>query len=374
LNGRKKRRGQAGIPGVSLGGAFACGAIIAVILWIGIHPGEDETRKTSPRTERAEGQSQDAGTGRRTAREPQGEPGKEEAPAYTQPSIKVYLSETGEIEKVPLEAYVEGVVAAEMPSAFQPAALEAQAVAARTFAVRRLWMNDHAGTPKGADVTDTEAHQVYRSLQEMKRLKLDDAEAWRKTKEAAERTAGAILVYEGEPIQALFFSTSNGYTENSEEAFSTRLPYLRSVPSPWDKEDSPRAKETIEMKLADFYAKLGIEAQTVGKREGEEQSPRVLEWTQGRRVKTLLAGDRKLSGVEARRRLGLRSASFEWRKEGDSIQITVYGSGHGVGMSQWGAEGMARAGKDSRQILKYYYKGVSIEQVSKLAKRAENRL
>jgi stage II sporulation protein D len=128
------------------------------------------------------------------------------------------------------------------------------------------------------------------------------------------------------------------------------------------------------MKLADFYAKLGIEAQTVGKREGEEQSPRVLEWTQGRRVKTLLAGDRKLSGVEARRRLGLRSASFEWRKEGDSIQITVYGSGHGVGMSQWGAEGMARAGKDSRQILKYYYKGVSIEQVSKLAKRAENRL
>jgi len=302
--------------------------------------------------------------------------GEEASPATEavfneQPLIKVYLSESGGMEAVPLETYVRGVVAAEMPLDFSPAALEAQAIAARTYAVRRLWLGERA--QDGADVTDTQQHQVYLSTDMMKRLKNDNREGWEKVRDAAARTAGQIIVYGDEPIEALFFSTSNGYTENSEDVFSAKRPYLRSVESPWDPPISARAKETIEMKLTDFYDKLGVKTSPASRNSASANPIRVLERTEGRRVKELLIGNRRISGTEARRLLGLRSAAFEWKAEGGKLTLTVYGSGHGVGMSQWGAEGMARSGYEASGILEHYYKGTRIEQVSKLAIGIENR-
>ncbi len=277
------------------------------------------------------------------------------------PSISVFLMKEGKVETVPLETYVEGVVAAEMPLMFRPAALEAQAVAARTYAIRRLWLGEHAGTDaKKADVTDTQEHQAYLSLTEMKRLKEDDREGWEKVRDAVAATKGRILVYEGEPIEALFFSTSNGYTENSEDVFSVRRPYLRSVESPWDQAISDRAKQTVEMELTEFYELLGVKTAPAAGGALSTDLIRVLERTAGRRVKTLLAGDKRLKGTEVRQLLGLRSASFEWKAERGMAVLTVYGYGHGVGMSQWGAEGMARAGDDASHILAHYYKGAKL--------------
>lgn len=296
--------------------------------------------------------------------------------AYSEPIVSVYLTESKIIEKVTLENYVRGVVAAEMPLDFKRAALEAQAIAARTYIIRRLWLNDRTGVPvNGVDVTDTQAHQVYRSLKQLDQLREDDEDGWRKVDEAVKATVGKVIIFGDQPIEALYFSTSNGYTESSEEVFSSVLPYLRSVPSPWDKENSPRTEEKVEMRLDDFYTKLGVKS-APAEESAKKLAPRVIEWTEGRRIKEMVAGNKRISGEEARYLLGLRSASFEWviSKNKNRITLTTYGSGHGVGMSQWGAEGMAKEGKTAEQIIQYYYSGTHIEEVSKLVKGTGKRL
>lgn len=376
--------------------AYAAGAMIALCLWVSLHGGAGDAAGQAPLAVRDEGIGAAAGlSGRAGIRDTANEAGErakadggnkgrigadeetseaeggaksEERASYEQPRISIYLSKTGKVETVSLETYVQGVVAAEMPLEFRPAALEAQAIAARTYAARRLWLGERAGeAAHGADVTDTHEHQVYLSVAEMKRLKADDREGWEKVRAAAAATEGQILVYGDEPIEALFFSTSNGYTENSEEVFSSKRPYLRSVESPWDSAISDRAKETVEMELTEVYDLLGVKTAPVSGAGASGDLIRVLERTEGRRVKTMLAGDRRLAGTEVRRLLGLRSASFEWKADRGKLKITVYGYGHGVGMSQWGAEGMAREGYDAPRILAHYYTGARLEQVSKLA-------
>ncbi|MFC5700922.1 stage II sporulation protein D [Cohnella faecalis] len=291
---------------------------------------------------------------------------------YPEPFVRVYLSESKTVETVSLETYVRGVVAAEMPLDFEPAALEAQALAARTYILRRLMNDDRTGMPvQNADVTDTQTHQAYRSISRMSKLLVQDREGWMKADQACRNTRGLIIAYEGQPIDALYFSTSNGYTENSEDVFPFKLPYLRSVESPWDKEGAPRSKETVEMPLKRFYELLGAKsAQAMGPivagAGGGKLPIRVTERSEGQRVKMLAVGTLKLPGTEVRSMLGLRSSSFEWVIKGSKIFITTYGSGHGVGMSQWGAEGMAKAGSTSREIVEHYYPGVNLMEVSKL--------
>ncbi len=395
---RRRRFGRTGwgrkgrVSWAVIGIAYGAGIAIALGLWAMTHGGgaagqapSREAANWEKGTLRAEGppnpvrkSKEDEGKEARMAAEGEN---KERANAgeaafpYEQPRVSVYLSKTGKVERVPLETYVQGVVAAEMPLEFRPAALEAQAIAARTYAVRRMRLGERAGeAAQGADVTDTQAHQVYLSVAEMEKLKADDREGWEKVRAAAAATEGRILVFGDEPIEALFFSTSNGYTENSEEVFSAARPYLRSVESPWDQAISDRAKETVEMELSEFYHLLGVETVAAGGNAAPADLVRVLERTEGRRVKTMLAGDRRLVGTEVRRLLGLRSASFDWKAERGKAVLTVLGYGHGVGMSQWGAEGMAREGYDALQILAHYYKGTRLEQVSKLAIGSEKRL
>ncbi|MBB6670598.1 stage II sporulation protein D [Cohnella nanjingensis] len=290
-------------------------------------------------------------------------PSGEESPIL----VRVYLTKEKRVERVPLEAYVRGVVAAEMPASFEPAALEAQAIAARTYLLRRLWLNDRTGVPvRGADVTDTVTHQVYRSADQMDQLKRNDADGWAKVEQAVRQTRGLVLVYGGAPIEALYFSASNGYTENSKEVFPMQLPYLQVVDSPWDKEDSPRAKETVEMSLSAFYRKLGVQTLATLTGVGKRPAIRIDAWTEGHRVRTATVGGKQLTGDQIRKRLGLRSAAFDWAVSKNQIVITTYGSGHGVGMSQWGAEGMAKAGATAEQIVSHYYTGAQIKEVSKL--------
>lgn len=294
------------------------------------------------------------------------------ASSYPEPFVRVYLSESKAVETVSLEAYVRGVVAAEMPLDFEPEALEAQALAARTYILRRLMNGDRTGMPvQNADVTDTQTHQAYRSISRMSKLLVQDRDGWMRADQAVRNTRGLIIAYEGQPIDALYFSTSNGYTENSEDVFPFKLPYLRSVDSPWDKEGAPRSKETVEMPLTRFYELLGAKSeQAMGPivaGAGAGKLPiRVTERSEGQRVKVLAVGSLKLPGTEVRSMLGLRSSSFEWIIKGSQIIITTYGSGHGVGMSQWGAEGMAKEGSTSREIVEHYYPGATVMEVSKL--------
>ncbi|MBW7475028.1 stage II sporulation protein D [Paenibacillus oenotherae] len=283
---------------------------------------------------------------------------------YDRLRIQVYLTADKRMERLPIELYVRGVIAAEMPIEFELEALKAQAIAARTYIYRRLYAGTSGDLPAAAmtaDVTDTVKHQVYLSLDrllnrwkdERKRVNLE------KLNRAVEETKGQIVTYNGEPIQAAFFSTSNGYTENAVDYWSLDLPYLRSVASPWDKDISPRYKETVTMKLSEFASKLGV-------KRSEIQSMRILKTTEGRRIKQLAIGKKIYSGREVREKLALASSQFRWTIDSDVISITTYGFGHGVGMSQWGANGMAQAGSKAEQIIKHYYTGTQVEQASKL--------
>jgi stage II sporulation protein D len=290
--------------------------------------------------------------------EPNGDPAGQAGKPLAHVSIHVWLTKEKRLETVPMEIYVRGVLAGEMPDKFALEALKAQAVAARTYIVKRLRDGEKMTFgDQTADVDDTQNSQVYIPLHTL----LDEwpKAGLEKLDDAVKETEGEIITYEGQPIQAVFFSTSNGFTENSEDYWPVPLPYLRSVPSPWDPAISPRYKETVTMSLEDFYGRLGVS------REGSKGIS-VISRTNGNRIKQLAVGKTVLSGKEVRERLGLHSAEFTWKITGSEIVITTYGFGHGVGMSQWGANGMAKAGKTATQILEYYYTGVSVEQVSKL--------
>ncbi|MBB6638113.1 stage II sporulation protein D [Cohnella thailandensis] len=283
--------------------------------------------------------------------------------------IKVYLTEEKRVESVSLEQYVRGVVAAELPLEFEPAAMEAQALAARTYIVRRLLLEDRTGIPETgaaseADVTDTVSHQVYKSLKEMQELKQSNEQGWNKVNLATLRTKGRVIVYEGEPIEALYFASSNGHTENSEEVFGTKLPYLRSVDSPWDRTEASDWVEKSTFSLAEFYRKMGVGSVAAVAGGAGKSSIRILDLTDGGRVKELLVGDERIPGKTVREKLGLRSAAFTLKQDKRGVHITTYGSGHGVGMSQWGAEGMAEQGMRAEEIIEYYYKGVQLAEAS----------
>ncbi|MBD2863606.1 stage II sporulation protein D [Paenibacillus oceani] len=281
--------------------------------------------------------------------------------------VPIYLTREQKIDQVPLETYVRNVVAAEMPANFEFEALKAQAIASRTYIVKRLLEGDSSQVPvQGAVVTDTVAHQAYIGEEQMKANwgEADYPSRLDKLNRAVNETAGVVVTYQGKPIQASFFSTSNGYTENSEEYWRDYIPYLRSVPSPWDQELSPKYMETKTMSLQEFFKKLGITS--VPAAATGSGAMKVLATTSGHRIKTVSAGGKSFTGREMREKLELNSSQFTWKISGSRIEITTYGYGHGVGMSQWGANGMAKEGKSAETILKYYYQGVELSRVSAL--------
>ncbi|MBW4081700.1 stage II sporulation protein D [Paenibacillus sp. S150] len=308
----------------------------------------------------------------------------EEAP---QPQVSVYLSHSGQIETLPLEDYVSGVVAAEMPADFELEALKAQAVAARTFIVRRLLAGDRSGVPvPGADVTDTVSHQAYVSGDVLEREWAHGGKSagLAKVRRAVLETRGVVMTYQGQPITASFFASSGGYTENSEDYWSSAVPYLRSVASPWDQQITPNLAVTYTFSNSELIEKLGladiilpasgdVAASSLAKPVTSSTSSglpvEVLSLTAGHRVKEISIGGTVFTGREVREKLGLRSSQFTWKRQGGKVQITTYGNGHGVGMSQWGANGMAKGGSTATQILKHYYSGISFNQVSTLLKK-----
>jgi stage II sporulation protein D len=270
--------------------------------------------------------------------------------------VSVYRFSKSKIEQIPLEDYLVGVVASEMPADFQPEALKAQALTARTYIVRQLMSKqNHLGLPKGAQVGDSTMDQVYSSDDQLRKEWGADY-SWKRKKilDAVRSTSGQILTYSGEPIQATFFSTSNGYTENSEDYWPSKLPYLRSVTSPWDK-SSPKFNSQQTFTVKDFEAKLGVNLKN-GSTIGQ-----ITARTAGKRVgKVDFGGGKVLTGKDIREKLGLESSDFTWERKGNNIVINTKGYGHGVGMSQYGANGMAAVGKTYKDIVNHYYSGITI--------------
>lgn len=268
-------------------------------------------------------------------------------------NVRVKRLSTNEIQIVPLEEYIVGVLAGEMPVYFELEALKAQAVASRSYVLKRLEYNKDSEY----DVVDSVLNQVY----------LDDnylKEAWgkdyvvniNKLRTAVNQTIDEYLEYNGEIIDALFFSTSNGYTEDASVVFNLELPYLKSVESKWDAQTSGVFNSQKTMSLQEFYEKLGLEYKS-------ELSFNVLERSDTNRIIKLEINGNMLNATDVYNKLGLRSTDFNLTQVGTNVVIDARGYGHGVGMSQYGALGMAKEGYNYMQILEYYYSGAEIKKI-----------
>lgn len=276
-------------------------------------------------------------------------------------NVNLLLSD-GSIDRMPLEEYVKGVVAAEMPASFHMEALKAQAVVARSYAVRRI--KELGGTgcalnPQADLTSDPMVDQAYISKDEARSLwgPWGFQKRWIRLEEAVAATRGLIVTYDSIVIDPVYHSTSGGNTENSEEVWQQALPYLRSVPCPWDCH-SPYFEDRVVIayeRIASLVGDVSVPALT-----GSAEAIRVIEYSPTGRVKAIRIGERVLTGTELRQALGLRSTLFTWETTPEGIAFTTKGFGHGVGMSQYGADGMAKEGRDFRAIIKYFYKGVDV--------------
>lgn len=258
------------------------------------------------------------------------------------------------VENIPLEDYVVGVLAGEMPTTFNIEALKAQAVAARTYVLKKIGYNKD----KEYDVVDNVNNQVYLDSTYLKNVWKDNyIEKINKLKQAVLSTYSEYITYNNEIIEAFYFSTSSGKTENSEDVFSTSVPYLKSVDSKWD-EISPVYTENKYYTLKDFFEKLNINFSTT-------LNIKYLNKTATGRAKTIVINNVQRNAQEIVKALGLRSSNFIINKLDNIIKIETKGYGHGVGMSQYGAEAMSRVGYNYKEILKYYYQNVEIKKLYK---------
>lgn len=263
--------------------------------------------------------------------------------------IKVKDEKTNKIIEVPFEEYIKGVVSAEMPTSFEEEALKAQAVASRSYALYHMNGNEY-------DVTNTTSNQVYLTDEELKeKWEGDYTTKINKIKNIVNKTSGEYLTYNGEIVNAMFFAASVGQTENSEEVFVSKVPYLRSVSSKWD-EKAPVYSETLTMDLKDFYSKLNLPYNDILNIE-------ILENTSTGRIKTLKINNIELKGREVSQKLNLKSNYFQIIQKNTKLTITTKGYGHGVGLSQYGANGMAKEGKTYKEILAHYYQGTEIKKI-----------
>ena len=269
----------------------------------------------------------------------------------TNNTIRVKNEKTNQIINLPFEEYIKGVVAGEMPATFELEALKAQAVASRSYAMYQMT----ATKDKDYDVLNTTANQVYLTDQELKNnWKNEYEQKINKINKAITETTGEYLTYKGQIVNAMFFSTSTGKTENSEEVFVSALPYLRSVDSKWD-EASPVYTDTYTFDLKDFYSKLSLPY-------NENLKIEITAKTSTGRIKKLKINDQELNGRDFATKLSLRSNYFTITQNNDKITINTKGFGHGVGMSQYGANGMAKEVYKYDQILKHYYQNTEIKK------------
>ena len=267
--------------------------------------------------------------------------------------IRVKRNKTNKIEKIPLEEYIVGVLAGEMPISFEMEALKAQAVASRSYALKRMEYNKD----KEYDVVDSIMNQVYLDNEYLK-------DAWgnsyvkniNKLRKAVNSTIDEYLEYDDKVVDAMFFSTSNGYTEDSNNIFNFDCAYLKSVESPWDKSVSSAFITTKIINLTEFYKLLNIPYNKNLNIEIEKRSST-------NRILLLKINNVEFKGTDIYNKLSLRSTDFNIELQGQTVSITTKGYGHGVGMSQYGALGMAKEGYTYNQILAHYYQNTSLTKI-----------
>ena len=280
-------------------------------------------------------------------------------------TIRLLHKDTGEVEEVGLDEYLYHVVSAEMPANYELEALKAQAVVARTYTVYKIQNPKH----ENADICDdSNCCQAWVSKEErFARWKETEREDnWKKIKECVDTTKGKIITYENKPINAFFHANSGGTTELPVNVWGgTDFPYLQVVETVGEEGYAQYSSE-VELTKEELIEKLKAKYEDIEIDFEKQEELKIMEYTDSGRVKTVKFGNHELSGVETRTLLGLKSTNFEIIKQDDKIKFTVKGYGHGVGMSQTGADAMAKQGSDYEEIIKHFYIGVEIKDINSL--------
>ena len=273
---------------------------------------------------------------------------------YKEPCIKLYLNQEKKTIELLLEDYIVGTAAAEMPASFEIEALKAQAVCARTYAFCKLLKNKKY--PDGANLSDDiNSCQAYISKEEFYRRHPGYKGLYKKVREAVGQTRGEIMIYDDQPIDALYHSTCGGRTESAVSIWGKDVPYLQSVKCHYCKQS--RHYENVQVfSVQEFTNSLGVN-------NGRQPQVQVRENTPSGRVKKVKINDRELSGEQLRHILGLPSTWCDFKINEGRVEIESRGYGHGLGLCQYGANGMALSGKTYHQILKHYYNHIEFSQL-----------
>lgn len=280
-------------------------------------------------------------------------------------TITLLHKKTGETEQVNIDEYLCNVVSAEMPADYEIEALKAQAIVARTYTIYKILNKKH----ENADICDdSTCCQAWISKDDrLARWEESKRESnWQKICEAVNTTKGRIITYNNKPIDAFFHSNSGGVTEIPVNVWGgTGYPYLQSVETSGEdayaqySSEAVFSQEELLNKLKEKYSDISIDF-------SKDDDIKILEHTESTRVKTVKFGNHELSGVEARTIFGLKSTNFEIEREGNNIKFSVKGYGHGVGMSQTGADSMAKQGAIADEIIIHFYTGVEIKDVNSI--------
>lgn len=279
--------------------------------------------------------------------------------------VKLYDQKNNKVIELLTEEYIIGVLAGEMPANFNDEALKAQAVAARTYYFSMRKSPCRIAKEHGAEICNTTHCQVYMNKEErMSKWSASSADMnWNKIKKAVEETKGQVLVYEGELVEnPKYFAVSAGKTENSIDVFSEDVPYLKSIDSPGE-ESAPKFESQVDIKKGEFIKKVNSFNKDAKLDNNNLSSISIVSRTEGEGVKEIKLGNISIDGVQFRKMFNLNSTDFNIEITSDSIKIKCKGYGHRVGMSQWGANAMAKEGKKYDEILKHYYLGVEIEKI-----------
>lgn len=281
--------------------------------------------------------------------------------------IKLYHAKTGEMEELSIDQYLYGVVSAEMPANYEIEALKAQSVVARTYTLYQM-MNS-SGKHGEADICDDSTCCQAWISKEDRLAKWDEnlrESNWNKIVKAVDSTQGEIITYNGKPIDAFFHANSGGKTETAINVWGgTNFPYLQSVQTSGEDAYSGYNSE-VELTKDELLNKLKEKHPDTQINFDEQDAIKIIEYTESGRVRTIKFGNTEIAGTEARTLFGLKSTNFSFEINGDTIKFIVIGYGHGVGMSQTGADSMAKTGSNYKEIIKHFYTGVEITYVNDL--------
>ena len=265
--------------------------------------------------------------------------------SINKPIIYIDLLINNEKKQIPLEEYLVSVVGAEVPALFDMEALKSQAVASRTFA---LYQENTRGYVTTND-------QAYNSLEELQQKWQDNYYTYlKRITDAVNMTKNQVITYNKKLIKSYFYAMSNGYTTTSLSVFNETLPYLNTIMPTSDNETNTKFKVTKKVSKDEFCKTLNIACAVL--------TINNIITDYSNRIETISINKKTYTGIEIRKKFNLRSTDFTITEENNDIIFTTKGYGHGVGMSQYGANAMAKEGSNYKDILEYYYQGVTIEE------------